>query len=214
MTLGWNEYPSKDPEYYAREVIRILDIKEPPVCEREVAAYFGNKVMPVSPSAPEIKSVFPNIEEVFSKSSAHLFRQISLIVVNEDQAPVRIRMDVFHENGHESLPWQRAADYVCADSGIDRKLRQQVEDEAFRCGIAMMLPAALFQEDMKRDKPCIKLVKWLADRYQASLEVTARRFVELHPWPMAMVVLVPGQKKLNGEDAAFFDMGHVRDSGR
>ena len=110
---------SFNPEIYAREIIDICGFIKPPICEKAVSQFFGNKILEVAPSSPEIAAKFPAIRKIFRKSSAHLFRDYSLIVVNKDQPHIKIRMDIFQENGHEALPWQRESPYVCAGSGVD-----------------------------------------------------------------------------------------------
>jgi len=191
MDPNWD----RNPEVYARQVIDRCGFTRPPICERAVSQFFGNEVKEVSPSDPDIAAVFPAIGKIFKKSSAHLFREHSLIVVNKDQPRVKIRMDIFHENGHEALPWQRESAYVCADSGIDAKLRRQVESEAFACGIAMMLPDKMFLSDMDGNALSEKLIRSLAQRYDASLEVTAMRFVGLHEGECAMLVCEPSNAR-------------------
>lgn len=191
MPLDWETYQGRNPEIYGRLVIDRCGFTEPPICERTVSQFFGNEVREVSPKDPDIASRFPSIAKIFRKSSAHLFREHSLIVVNKDQPRVKIRMDVFHENGHEALPWQRESPHVCADSGIDAKARAQVESDAFDCGIAMMLPENMFRTDTLGQNMSEKVIRALAHRYEASLEVTAMRYVKLSPNPCAMIVYEP-----------------------
>ncbi len=114
-----------------------------------MSQFFGNKILEVAPANPKIVSKFLSIRRIFRKSSAHLFRDYSLIGVNKDQPRVKIRMDIFHENGHEALPWQRESPKVCASSGVDAYTRKRIEDETFRCGIAMMLPEKMLLHDLK-----------------------------------------------------------------
>ena len=189
--MDWGTYRGLNPENYGREVIDRCGFTQPPICEKAVSQFFGNRIEAVSPSDPEIAAKFPSIRKIFKKSSAHLFRDYSLIVVNKDQPRVKIRMDIFHENGHEALPWQRESPYVCAGSGVDAYMRRRIEDEAFRCGIAMMLPEKMFREDVRGRKMSEELIRELAQRYDASLEVTARRYVGLCTGACAMLVCEP-----------------------
>jgi len=189
--LDWATYRGWNPEIYGREVVDRCGFTQPPICEKAVSQFFGNEIKEVSPSDPEIAAQFPSIRKIFKKSSAHLFRDYSLIVVNKDQPRVKIRMDIFHENGHEALPWQRESHYVCASSGVDAYTRRRIEDEAFRCGIAMMLPGKMFREDVRGRKMSEELIRELAQRYDASVEVTARRYVMLCHGACAMLVCEP-----------------------
>lgn len=193
MRSNWDIYRGTNPEVYGREVIDRCGFTEPPICEKAVSQFFGNRIEEISPSDPEIASQFPSIRKIFRKSSAHLFRNHSLIVVNKDQPRVKIRMDIFHENGHEALPWQRESPKVCVDSGVGAYTRRRIEDEAFRCGMAMMLPEKMFRTDVRDRTMSEKLIRELAQRYDASIEVTARRYVMLCTGACAMLVceLVP-----------------------
>jgi len=191
MPLNWETYRGSNPEVYGRDVIDRCGFTEPPICEKAVSQFFGNEIKEVSPSDPEIAAKFPSIRKIFRKSSAHLFRDYSLIVVNKDQPRVKIRMDIFHENGHEALPWQRESPDVCVDSGVDAYTRRRIEDEAFRCGIAMMLPEKMFRVDVRGRTMSEKLIRELAKRYDASIEITARRYVMLCTGACAMLVCEP-----------------------
>jgi len=201
MQLNWDTYRGSNPEVYGRDVIDRCGFTEPPICEKAVSHFFGNEIKEVSPSDPEIAAQFPSIRKIFKKSSAHLFRDYSLIVVNKDQPRVKIRMDIFHENGHEALPWQRESPTVCVDSGVDAYTRRRIEDEAFRCGIAMMLPEKMFREDMFGRKISEERIRYLAERYKASLEITARRYVGLCNGACAMLVCEPLQCKMEPDIA-------------
>lgn len=189
--MDWATYRGWNPEIYGREVIDRCGFTEPPICEKAVSQFFGNEIEEVSPLDPDIAAKFPSIRKIFRKSSAHLFRDYSLIVVNRDQPRVKIRMDIFHENGHEALPWQRESPNVCVDSGVDAYARRQREDEAFRCGIAMMLPEKMFRADVRGRTMSENLIRELAKRYDASIEVTARRYVMLCTGACAMLVCEP-----------------------
>jgi|GEM_PF-3501696 len=195
MQLNWETYRGSNPEVYGRQVIDRCGFTEPPICEKAVSQFFGNKIEEVSPLDPDIAAKFPTIRKIFKKSSAHLFRDYSLIVVNKDQPRVKIRMDIFHENGHEALPWQRESAHVCAGSGVDAYTRRRIEDEAFRCGIAMMLPDKMFREDVRGRKMSEELIRALAQRYEASLEVAAMRYVGLCNGVCAMLVCEPIKQK-------------------
>lgn len=63
-----------------------------------MSQFFGNEIKEVSPSAPEIAAKFPSIRKIFQKSSARLFRDYSLTIVNKVLPRVKSRMDIFREN--------------------------------------------------------------------------------------------------------------------
>lgn len=200
MQLNWDTYRGFNPEVYASEVIDRCGFLHPPICERAVSQFFGNEIKEVSPADPEIAEKFPTIQKIFKKSSTHLFRDYSLIVVNKDQPRVKIRMDIFHENGHEALPWQRESPYVRVDSGVDAPTRRRIEDEAFRCGIAMMMPEKMFRTDASNRTMSEELIRALAQRYEASLEVTAMRYVGLCAGACAMLVCEPAPVGSDGQN--------------
>jgi len=81
------------------------------------------------------------------------------------------------------------------DSGVDAYTRKRIEDEAFRCGIAMMLPEKMFRADVRGRTMSEKLIRELATRYDASIEITARRYVMLCPGACAMLVCEPVMSK-------------------
>jgi hypothetical protein len=106
----------------------------------------------------------------------------------------RRRFSVMHEVGHTFLPgFQLVRRYRCDPSpGKRRQERSEV-----LCDIAaseLLLPRKRFLSDIANASFGLDVVETLSDRYDASIEATARRLVDLWPEPALMVVLEPMTK--------------------
>lgn len=107
----------------------------------------------------------------------------------------RKRFTVFHEIKHTYLPgFVTASQYRCdpgtpLDTG--RVRNRDVEALCDLGAVELLLPRRPFSEDLVGNPPTLGLVEALADRYEASLEATARRVVTLRSEPTLLIALEP-----------------------
>lgn len=108
------------------------------------------------------------------------------------------RFTAFHEVKHTFFPgFSVIAQYRCDPSTPPdiTQLRDASLEELCDIGAAELLfPRDAFLEDLAGNAPTMRLVEELADRYDGSLEATARRVVSLHPEPIMLVALEPACK--------------------
>lgn len=107
----------------------------------------------------------------------------------------RKRFTAFHEIKHTYLPgFVTATQYRC-DPGTPLEAGRVCDrDVEALCGLGaveLLLPRRPFFEDLIGSPPTLTLVEALADRYEASLEATARRLVTLRPEPTLLIALEP-----------------------
>lgn len=103
--------------------------------------------------------------------------------------PRRQRFTAFHEVGHTFLPgFSVGTQYRCDPApGLARRSPDEV-----LCDVAaseLLFPRSIFVDDLEALPFGLDSVQSLAERYEGSLEATARRFVDLWPEPALLVVL-------------------------
>src|SRR2546423_489826 len=101
MNRCFDDYLGKHPALYGRDLVRGLDIKQPPVNENEVADFLGYKIREVS---AEEMAEWPGIEEIFRVACAHLCKRENLILINRKLPRLKKRTAAFHETGHDTTP--------------------------------------------------------------------------------------------------------------
>jgi hypothetical protein len=126
-------------------------------------------------------------------------RNIGSILINNEARPQRRRFTLAHELGHFLNPWHRPAGlserFACTNSDLatswgrlsaaaSRHARQ--EAEANRFAIELLAPRHLSQPFLFGIPDLAKVIA-LSDELALSREAGARRYVELHPQPCAVV---------------------------
>jgi Zn-dependent peptidase ImmA (M78 family) len=118
-----------------------------------------------------------------------------VIMVKANANPQRRRFTIGHELGHYLLPWHRQLSFSCSsesikDSGTDSKSARGVEMEAEANSFAseLLMPSAVFKElQRSAGEPDLEQVVKFATHFDASIEATARRFMNLSEFPVAFV---------------------------
>ncbi|MEX2170829.1 MAG: ImmA/IrrE family metallo-endopeptidase [Pirellulales bacterium] len=176
------------PDALATEIIRQNPDVPVPVPIEEIATKAGIlKIQPLRSEAFEGMLI------------ANAEKSEGVIFVNQDRPRQRQRFTIGHELGHFLLPWHRAIkdgsltfectaeDMQASRSGkLDARTNWEVQANEFSSEILM--PRAPFKKNMKRkDEPDLEHVRDLASLFDTSVEATARRYVALSDYPIAMV---------------------------
>lgn len=122
-------------------------------------------------------------------------RGYGAILVNARSKPQRRRFTIGHELGHFLNPWHRPstpdgfrcarADMVITSvTGQNRQLRQEAEANAF--AIELLAPSKWVRRYIAA-KIDLAQVLAMAEALEISREAAARRYVELHDQPLAVV---------------------------
>ncbi len=100
----------------------------------------------------------------------------------------RQRFTIGHELGHFLLPWHRQSTFQCTTEDISSRAKGDWEIQANRFSAELLMPTQLVKQRLKalRD-PEIMHIRALADEYATSLEMTARRAIELSDYPCAII---------------------------
>lgn len=88
----------------------------------------------------------------------------------------RERFTIAHEIGHYIIPWHENLQQC--DEIVDFKSEDTIECEANDFASELLVPKSNLLEDIKRKKVTLSLIKSLAEKYDVSLVVMARRILE------------------------------------
>lgn len=120
------------------------------------------------------------------------------ITLRAGDSPGKQRFTAFHEVQHTYMPGFRTApQFRCDPATPPAVIAKQNPGLEALCDIGaaeLLLPRRWFTADTAGNPATLDLVEALADRYDASLEATARRLVTLHPGPALLVAFEPACK--------------------
>jgi hypothetical protein len=153
------------------------------------------------PFRPEILASFRNVREVRLKpmqSAARLFPDRAtgtlIIEVNEQHSEGKRNFSIDHETIHTVFPTYTGSlidDLVTGEfsSGSEEELLCDIGAAALLLDDRWLRPIAL------QSGCCLDTLFYLATRFNASLEATARKLIELQLWPCAFVFWEDGFRK-------------------
>jgi len=189
MKISWENHLGKDPVLYARKVLKECGFKHPPICEKTVADYLGLEIKECSlDGLPQDE----DLREALETACAWLERKPdgkSNIGVYRDTRPERKRLGVFHECGHDILPWHEKLNYLCSENDLGSTARKRIEREAFKCGSEFLMPREMFVEDIVSLETGISAIEQFHIRYVASMEATAIHYAYTHPGLCGIVMV-------------------------
>ena len=108
----------------------------------------------------------------------------------------RRRFTGFHEIGHTFQPgYKLVAHERCSYPSFDRRPSGDPEALADVAAAELLLPRTHFIADVRASSFGVDGLLALADRYEASIQATAYRYVRFWPEDVLMVLLEPGLRK-------------------
>jgi len=219
--LIFNRFISLNPSDYGKFLLKkindVLDIDSHYINEYEVLDYLGYKIEVVNFS--EIFKSHHYIKkygEIHRDTCAILSFKDGVILLSNELNYTRRRMTLFHEIGHDLIPWHRkySSSYVTRTNDINIALNKKIEQQAFRAGVEIMFPLKHFLNDSQNLPIALSSIKYLANKYRASFEATCIRYALTHSNIMAVVVVIENKentkkkriKKEKGENRLFADL--------
>lgn len=180
----------------AAQVITDLGVDEPPVDVELVASWLGIASIIEDDSLEQAGCLICDGDTV-------------RILIRRADPPGRRRFTIGHECGHTFFPgYSRTAQYRCDPSVAGAKARLMRGghlDTEQLCDLAaseLLLPPHLVRPAVQAAPFGLNSLEWLASAYGASLEATARRYVQCWPEAAALLVLHNTQSpRERGSDA-------------
>jgi Zn-dependent peptidase ImmA (M78 family) len=100
----------------------------------------------------------------------------------------RQRFTIGHELGHFLLPWHRQAKFQCTAEDITSGGNKDWEIQANQFAAELLIPAPLVKTRLQKLKdPELAHIMALRDEFETSMEMTARRVVELSEYACAVI---------------------------
>jgi len=194
MKIILDTYLGSKPFLYGRKLLKDMGVKNYYVDERDVVDFLGYEIKTITPA--EYASFGDIIGGIFDDTCAVLLRQQSLILLSNNMSPRRERITLFHESGHDLLPWHHANAFSLRGKDIDPTVHKIIEREAFLAGTEIMYPIKYFADDSRSLSLSFESINSLADRYNGSFEATCIRYALTNRNIMAIVV-VKGNEQTN-----------------
>lgn len=137
------------------------------------------------------RKVYVN-EDSIRGSVARLVRRgnTALITVDKDIREFgKKRFAVAHEFGHFELHKSQNQLENCVDKMFLEWYKSRPEEpEANAFAAELLMPTNMFKERCTADSPSFHEIRSLADQFQTTITATATRYVELGPYPCALIV--------------------------
>jgi len=196
MSLNFDNYISSNPVPYGRKLLRDIGKDYHYINEREVVDYLGYEIKTMTPDA--YAGFGDVIGEIFDDTCAILLRKHNLILLSDTLSSRHERLTLFHEIGHDILPWHQAYSFSLRGKDIGHVVHKKIEHEAFLAGSELMFPLEHFMEDsLSLPGLSFRSIKKLADRYNGSFEATSIRYALTNQNIMAIAVVT--ENPHNGE---------------
>lgn len=130
-------------------------------------------------------------------------KSTGVILLNMSSRLERKRFSIGHELAHFLSPWHRPLrpeGFLCTSEDMrmnwaaKKNQAAEMEVEANRFSAQLLMPHTRFRADIRRRAGCeLDHILALAPVYVTSKEATARRYVELHDEPCAVIVSQHGK---------------------
>lgn len=154
-------------------------------------------------------------------------RPTGVILVKSGSISSRRRFTISHELGHFLCDWHApnsSNGFYCTTTDIFGETSSRetnVETEANRFAANILVPPKIFQANLSRRALDLNVIVELAQKYEVSKEVIARRVAELHHEPCALVLAKSGsiERLYRSKDFPWIDLAkgsqlpkHIRTS--
>lgn len=199
--FDYDRYLGAKPFLYGRKLLKDIGARGYYINERDVVDFLGYEIKTIT---PDIYASFGDtIGDLFDDTCAILLRQQSLILLSGNLPPRRERITLFHESGHDLLPWHQANAFSIRGKDIDPIVHKRIEREAFLAGTEIMYPLKHFVNDSLSLSLSFQSINSLADRYNGSFEATCIRYA-LTSQKIAAIVVVK-ENEQTAEQIMFLD---------
>ncbi len=121
--------------------------------------------------APEQLTIFGSVKGLFSPSESKIY-------LNEDLVPRQEQWVIYHDGAHAEIAWHRELLYLDNEYTLGPAVRELMEREANTFAGHVQFLGPRFAAESRELPFGIDSVRFLADRYDASVESSLRRYVE------------------------------------
>lgn len=187
MKINIENYLGSKPFLYGRKLLKDLDIKSHYVDEYDAIGFFGYDVKKVT---QEDRSSYALGDLFDDKTLTVKIPERNLILLADKMPPKRERITIFHEAGHEAIPWHRHLHISTKKRDVDPITQKNIEKEAFIAGGEVMFPLKHFLSDSLDLPLSFQSVNTLSEKYNGSFEATSIHYSLRNQNIMAIVVVI------------------------
>lgn len=179
----------KYPEQYAQDIISSFNLTPPidlnKICEvLDIKVNYENLVV-----MEALLIVAPGKRNIIIDNSRNMYIR-------------RERFTIAHEIGHYIIPWHENLQQC--DKIVDFKSEDTVECEANDFASELLVPKTYLLEDIRDKKVTLSLIKDLAEKYNVSLVVMARRILAYSDSESVALIYYPnGNKYIQMKSSSF-----------
>jgi|GEM_PF-2862199 len=194
MKINLDNYLGSKPFLYGRDLLKRIGAKQRYVNEYDVAEFLGYEIKEINDKQfQEFKQRYGHnydIGNLFDDNfCAVSIPKESVMLIYANLFKNRKRLTIFHESGHEILPWHIANAFSLRGRDIDPTAHKQIEREAFLAGTEIMYPLKHFIDDSRSLALSFQSINSLSDLYNGSFEATGIRYALTNHNIMAIVVV-------------------------
>lgn len=136
MRDSFDKFLGSRPFLYGRDLLKRMDVRGHYVNEYDVVDFLGYEVKEVDPSQySEYQDV---IGDIFDDTWAISIRERNLILLSKSIPPRQQRISLFHESGHDVIPYHQAHSFSVRGKDTDPMIHKAIEREAFHAGSEVM----------------------------------------------------------------------------
>ncbi|MBA2610140.1 MAG: helix-turn-helix domain-containing protein [Actinobacteria bacterium] len=118
------------------------------------------------------------VDKVLNQLMGVIHRGTREVWVQPELPTLRRRFVTAHEIGHDALPWQRELAYLDDDKRLRDDVRIRYEREANQAAIELLAQGDTLRREADDSRLTMSIVSTLSNKYQISLQATARRITE------------------------------------
>jgi len=164
----------ENPEYYARDLLNVLDISTPPIDPFKIAIMLGFDFRFESLRNCEAILICKNGKKrIIMKDFSYFEKKLSFTVA--------------HEIGHFILPWHSNIIYNCTDKDLHSYQYKNQETEANLFASELLLPTELFSKDIEDLDLSLNNIIGLSEKFQTSITSTAIKAVKITEQKICLV---------------------------
>jgi transcriptional regulator with XRE-family HTH domain len=133
------------------------------------------------------------VDRVLQQLQGVIHRKAREVWVHPDLPTFRRRFVTAHEIGHDILPWQQELAYLDDDKRLREDVRFRFEREANQAAIELLAQGDALRREADDSPITWSVLSLLSDKYQISLQATARRVTEESRKDAAMAIRFRGR---------------------
>ncbi len=186
----------KDIRRYVRHLLKTADVGDRIPTPKKDIVECSNLVEIEQPDLFDYKKDwrkrgFKLLKRALSKIKGLIDFKHEVIYVDPDIHPARKSFVIFHEVSHRILPWHKGLYCPHADTEVtlDQSVAQILEAEANVGASLILFQLDRFKEELRDYRMGLGSAVKLAERFDASLHSTFRRYVQDNHQPCALLIL-------------------------